>query len=70
MYMLELKIWRGEEYHKRGLMQLGEYLEQYKLNAGYLLVFDLRKNTNLRGKVDESYIDIEEHSKKIIEVYC
>lgn len=28
IYILELKIWRGDKYHERGLVQLGEYLEQ------------------------------------------
>lgn len=64
MYILELKIWRGEEYHKKGLIQLAEYLEQYKLDKGYLLIFDLRKSTNLIGEVEENYIGIENHSKK------
>jgi len=27
MYIIELKIWRGKEYHKKGLIQLGEYLD-------------------------------------------
>jgi hypothetical protein len=31
MYILELKIWRGDKYHEKGLVQLGEYLEQYGL---------------------------------------
>jgi hypothetical protein len=26
-YIVELKIWRGEEYHKKGLIQLQEYLD-------------------------------------------
>nr|WP_307896970.1 hypothetical protein [Clostridium botulinum] len=70
MYILELKIWRGEEYHKKGLIQLAEYLEQYKLDKGYLLIFDLRKSTNLIVEVEENYIGIENNSKKIIQVYC
>ncbi|CBZ03996.1 AAA family ATPase [Clostridium botulinum] len=70
MYILELKIWRGEEYHKKGLIQLAEYLEQYKLDKGYLLIFDLRKSTNLIGEVEENYIGIENNSKKIIQIYC
>ena len=40
MYILELKKWNGEEYHKRGLIQLAGYLEQYSLEEGYLLIFD------------------------------
>ncbi|WP_251862238.1 AAA family ATPase [Clostridium sp. Marseille-Q2269] len=70
MYILELKIWRGEEYHKKGLMQLGEYLHQFALDEGYLLIFDLRKAKNLVGKTEEKKINIEKTNKKIIEVYC
>ncbi len=70
MYILELKMWRGEEYHKKGLTQLGKYLDQYALEEGYLLIFDFRKATNLIGQVDEICVNIENDSKKIIEVYC
>ncbi|ENK0837894.1 AAA family ATPase [Clostridium botulinum] len=70
MYILELKIWRGEEYHKKGLIQLAEYLDQYGLDKGYLLIFDLRKSTNLIGEVEENYIGTENSNKKIIQVYC
>lgn len=65
MYIIELKIWRGEEYHKKGLIQLGEYLDQYNLKEGYLLVYDFRRN-GLLGKVEESSVE----DKRIVEVYC
>ena len=42
--VIELKIWRGEEYHKAGLQQLSDYLDLYNLNKGYLLIFDFNKN--------------------------
>lgn len=42
IYIFELKKWNGEEYHKKGLLQLGGYLEQYGLEQGYLLIFDFR----------------------------
>lgn len=70
MYILGLKIWRGQEYHKKGLIQLAEYLDQYGLYKGYILIFDLRKSTNLIGEVEENYIGIENNNKKIIQVYC
>ena len=31
-YLVELKIWRGEEYHKKGLKQLSDYLEINEFN--------------------------------------
>lgn len=69
MYIIELKIWRGEEYHKKGLIQLGEYLEQYELKEGYLLIFDFRKS-GLLEKVGDSKVKIDNEEKNIVEVYC
>ena len=43
-FVIELKIWRGDEYHKRGKKQLFEYLEYYKQEEGYLLSFNFNKN--------------------------
>ncbi len=41
--VIELKIWRGEEYHQRGLQQLSDYLDFQNLETGYLLIFDFGK---------------------------
>jgi len=70
MYILELKIWRGEEYNKKGLLQLGEYLDQYDLDEGYLLIFDFRKTESLAGKIGIRDIYINDNKKKILEIYC
>jgi len=43
-YVVELKIWRGEAYHQRGLQQLSNYLDIYSLKKGYLLIFDFNQN--------------------------
>lgn len=69
IYILELKIWRGEEYHKNGIEQLGQYLDQYGLDKGYLLIFDFRKTEKKSGKLEESKVSAGEKSKKIIEAY-
>ncbi len=42
-YIIELKVWRGEAYHKRGIMQLYDYLEKQNKDTGYLIIFDNRK---------------------------
>ncbi|MDP4179312.1 MAG: AAA family ATPase [Bacillota bacterium] len=70
MFILELKKWYGEEYHKMGQIQLGKYLEQYGLEEGYLLIFDSRKSTNASGKTEEISINIGNKEKRIFEVYC
>jgi hypothetical protein len=70
MFILELKKWYGEEYHKKGQFQLGEYLEQYGLEEGYLLIFDFRKKTGLAGKAEETMINVAGKSKRLLEVYC
>ena len=69
MFIIELKIWYGEEYHKKGEIQLGEYLDQYNLDEGYLLIFDFRKDSNLRGKTEDTYVKAGEKQKKLIEFY-
>ena len=46
-YIIEMKIYRGNEYYLRGEEQLAGYLEDYHLQKGYLLSF----NFNQKKKV-------------------
>lgn len=41
--IIELKIWHGEEYNRRGEEQLTEYLEEYHLKRGYMVSFNFNK---------------------------
>ena len=43
-YIIELKIWRGEEYNTEGEKQIAKYLNYYHLEKGYLLSFNFNKN--------------------------
>lgn len=43
-YVVEMKIWHGEEYNRRGELQLAGYLDDYGLDKGYLLSFNFNKN--------------------------
>ena len=43
-FVIELKIWRGMVYHQKGEHQLAAYLNDYKLNKGYLLTYNFNKN--------------------------
>lgn len=49
-YIVELKIWRGEEYNTEGEKQVAEYLDYYHLDKGYLLSFNFNKNKQLGMK--------------------
>ena len=46
--VVELKIWRGESYHEAGLQQLSDYLDFQGLKSGYLLIFDFRKDKQVK----------------------
>lgn len=46
-YIIELKIWHGEEYDKRGQQQLAGYLDDYHQKKGYLLSFNFNKNKQI-----------------------
>jgi hypothetical protein len=45
-YISELKLWRGQKLHEKGLLQLANYLETQQVTEGYLLIFDHAKVKN------------------------
>ena len=49
-YVIELKIWRGNEYNERGEKQLLGYLEDYNLKRGYMISFNFNKNKQVGMK--------------------
>lgn len=49
-YIVEMKIWHGEEYNTRGEEQLIGYLEDYHLKKGYLLSFNFNQNKQVGVK--------------------
>lgn len=46
-YIIEMKVWRGNEYNERGERQLSEYLDYYHLDKGYMLSFCFNKNKQI-----------------------
>lgn len=43
-YIIELKIWRGDEYNTQGEQQLSDYLDYYHIDKGYLVSFNFNQN--------------------------
>lgn len=48
--IVEMKIWHGNEYNKRGEKQLLGYLEDYHLDKGHMLSFNFNKNKSVGVK--------------------
>ena len=49
-FVIELKIWHGNEYNERGEQQLTEYLDYYHLDKGYLLSFNFNQKKEVGVK--------------------
>jgi len=49
-FIIEMKIWHGNEYNKRGEKQLLEYLDYYRLDRGYMLSFNFNKEKKIGVK--------------------
>lgn len=60
--VVEMKIWRGEEYNRRGEEQLFDYLDYYHLDRGYLLSF------NFNNRKQAGVKEIRYKGKTILEV--
>ena len=60
-FILELKIWHGNEYHQRGERQIADYLDFYHQKEGYLISF------NFNQKKETGVKEIRIGEKTIIE---
>ncbi len=48
--IIEMKIWHGNSYNKRGEEQLLEYLDYFNLQKGYMLSFNFNKKKEIGVK--------------------
>ena len=46
-FIVEMKIWRGNEYNERGEQQVADYLDYFHQNKGYLLSFNFNKKKEI-----------------------
>ena len=49
-YVVEMKIWHGNEYNNRGERQLAGYLDDYGLKKGYMISFNFNKKKEVGVK--------------------
>lgn len=60
-FVIEMKIWHGNEYNTQGEKQLLDYLGYYNLDKDYLLSFNFNKNkeTGIKRIILEDKVVIE-----------
>lgn len=46
-FIIEMKIWHGNEYYQRGEQQLAEYLKDYHQKKGYMVSFCFNKKKQI-----------------------
>lgn len=49
-FIIELKIWRGDSYNKRGEKQLSDYLDYFQLKKGYMLSYNFNQKKKIGVK--------------------
>lgn len=49
-FIVEMKIWHGNEYNERGKQQLAEYLDYYRQKKGHMLSFNFNKKKEIGMK--------------------
>ena len=60
-FVIELKIWHGNEYNERGERQLAEYLDYFHQEKGYMISFNFNKKKEVGVK------ELQVEGKTIIE---
>ena len=63
-FIIELKLWKGEEAERKAYGQLLGYMDSKNSKTGYLLIFDFSSEKNKKRKAE--WVDID--GKKIFEV--
>ena len=63
-FIIELKIWHGKKLHEAAYKQLANYIKIKNADAGYLLTFDFRKESNKDKKAEW----IEYNGEKIYDI--
>ena len=73
-YIVELKIWRGQQYRQKGLEQLEEYLDSRNSKKGYLISFNFNKDKTyvqntviLRNSQKEVYEKVWPQENRVVE---
>ena len=59
-YVMELKVWRGQEAHEKGIRQIKDYTDRVGVDRGYVIIYDFNKNKQLEWQQDRINVDGKE----------
>jgi hypothetical protein len=52
-FIVELKIWRGQEYHLQGIERLKDYMRRENANKSYMLIMDKTRHKEFSTNVED-----------------
>jgi hypothetical protein len=55
-FVVEMKIWRGETEHKKGIEQLKGYMISESVDQGYMLIFDKNRNKEFVCEMEDEIL--------------
>ncbi len=55
-FIVELKIWRGEEYHLQGIERLKDYMRRENANKSYMLIMDKNRHKEFTTNVEDDIL--------------
>jgi hypothetical protein len=55
-FIVELKIWRGLEYHTEGITRLKDYMRRESAQKGYMLIMDKTRNKEFTSNMEEDIL--------------
>jgi len=57
-FIIELKLWYGEKYHKEGILQIKDYMRREHLNNGYMIIMSKNKTKKFTSSDEDGLFTI------------
>ena len=57
-FIIELKMWRGNEYHKQGIEQIKDYMRRESVDKGYMIVMNKNKTKQFTSSEENGLFTI------------
>ncbi|MCL2064618.1 MAG: AAA-like domain-containing protein [Candidatus Cloacimonetes bacterium] len=55
-FVVELKIWRGPEYHKKGIERLKNYMKTESIDKAYMLIMNKNREKEFTSEIEEDVL--------------